>query len=403
MKQGETNEPKLPPRKGRGFFGRRAAEHDAVRITISRCVEQIADLRRRLDDQAASTQPERLAKLEHELAETGQGAQDMLSALDSVRSTVAEVTDRVHAMETSVTAPSEDPLADAVAALRADMARLRDEVTAVAADVATLSIGTGAISELEARVAELARRAGSPADGDDVNALREALVRMRAEVDGRLAASPAEPAAQSADLQSLREAVSRLEQDSEMRMQAPVSRLESTVLELDAKVTRALEAAERALWRTADPSDGAPAPADEMPHETIRLDTEIEARLQSAIGALEATRAEFHLKTNRAIDASNRALGRVSELSAQWAELPDVNARLAKVEAALGTGLETIGRLDGAVRLLEERLASVAQSLQRPVPSAPRPRPGFADLVAMLLDGVRELLPARVSGWLLRL
>jgi hypothetical protein len=177
-----------------------------------------------------------------------------------------------------------------------------------------------------------------------------------------------------------------------MRMQAPVSCLESTVLELDAKVTRALEVAERALWRTADPSD-------EMPHETNRLDTEIEARLQSAIGALEATRAEFHLKTNRAIDAGNRALGRVSELSAQWAELPELNARVAMVEASMAASHETIGRLEGAMRLLEERLTSLAQH-ERPEAPPPPPPSGLAELLAALLESVRGLLPARVSGWL---
>lgn len=252
---------------------------------------------------------------------------DERTALDSVRRTVSDVAGRLRAIEREAAASADRPrpAADGEVAFEHELVALRDEVSSIAADVVVLAADRSPTPALQRQVAELT--------------------------------------AQCTDLPSLRAVVTRLEQDLESRMQESASSLESTVDELDAKVTQAL-----ACITTA--SDAARLSSDAMLREARRLDAGMEARIQEAIDALEATRLQLQRQADRAVDTSNRALARTDGLVIR-------DAQLARVEAEL--------------HRLDERLSMLVRELEE--------TPSLVEIAREAFEALRATVVGRVSSW----
>jgi len=269
------------------------------------------------DNKSGMKQAEHLSA--SRLDETPHG---MRSALDSVRQTVSEVTERLHAAERERSVQLEREQPTEQTALRAEVAALRDELSSLAADVVLLAADRPA-PELQRQLGELT--------------------------------------AQCTDLPSLRAVVTRLEQDLETRLQVPAVSLESTIGDLDAKVTQAMACVSTA-------SDAARLSSDAMLREARRLDAGMEARLQETIEALDATRGELQRHADRAVDNANLALARTDELA---------------------TRDELLAR---DLQRLDARLASLIQELERPVT--------LGEVITSAVDGLRTLVVARLTDWL---
>jgi len=311
------------------------------------------------DNQSGMKQAEHLSA--SRLDETPHG---MRSALDSVRHTVTEASERLHAVERERNVQTE---------------RERNVQTERERNVQTERERNAQTERERNAQTERERATAEPAPPallaeaatlrDEVAALRDELSALAADVVLLAADRPApelrrqvsELAAQCTDLPTLRAVVTRLEQDLETRLQAPASALETTIDDLDAKVTQAM-----ACISTA--SDAARLSSDAMLREARRLDAGMEARLQDAIEALDATRSQLQRHADRAVENANLALARTDELA---------------------TRDELVAR---DLERLDARVTALIRELEPPVT--------LAEALTDALDGLRALVVTRLTGWL---
>jgi chromosome segregation ATPase len=155
----------------------------------------------------------------------------------------------MHQDRTASVAGEPAATASAVVTLGHEVASLRDEMTSLAADVVLLATDQRGAAELERQMAALA--------------------------------------AQCTDLPALRAVVARLEQDLEMRLQAPAPRLDRVVCELQAESARIADTARRALAEVRTLSVANSALEARLGMLEQRLGSWMDARSQSPLAALQ--------------------------------------------------------------------------------------------------------------------